>query len=400
MSILSHVYRFVASTTQALATGLVAAILNLKSGVNVRISNHHKERRLKEMEFRRFGWVRAGTLLLFASITIFLSGCRNSNAASPTIAVEIPATALQAPTPTATTSPGAVVFVQSEAAARSSQQEEVQALEQLAAGRGLIFQIVQADELNAALAGDARFVLLSTPTDGISQLAEANPRTGFVAVGPFESGPRNLYWVRPLEDLNAEVGFISGYTAAMVTPNYRVGGIAVSGDGRENAALQGFLNGAVFYCGLCRAAYPPFNDYPQSVLAASTEPDDVLSSIRQLLDLGVSTIYLSPRLSNEDVFEALQPSGARYIGSAYPNSQDGIKWLATIAPDKTAALLEAWDAWWADEPGYVINPPLGIRKSDEEIMTPGKLEYLENILRDLSSGRIDPAIDPQTGKSK
>jgi hypothetical protein len=352
------------------------------------------------MESRRIARGTSNTLMLFLVIALFVSGCQNSNAIRPTMTDEAPATALQAPTSTVTSTPDAVVFVKSEAAAESSQQAEVETLEKLTLESGFVFHIVQIDELETSLSKEPRLVVSTTPIEDIERLAQENPGTGFIVPGVTESSLTNLWMVRPLEDLNAQVGFISGYIAALLTPDYRVGGIAVNGDGRENAAIQGFLNGAVFYCGLCRATYPPFYDYPQSVLATSTEPNDVLSSVQQLLDLGVTTIYLSPRLSNQNIYDALQTSSARYIGSASPISLVGNQWVATIVPDEEAALREAWEAWLADEPGYIVNPPLSLREIDEELITPGKLEYLENVLFDLSSGRIDPAVDPQTGESK
>jgi hypothetical protein len=193
---------------------------------------------------------------------------------------------------------------------------------------------------------------------------------------------------------------MAGYTAALITPDYRVGAIALGVEGPERAALEGFLNGVVFYCGLCRAAYPPFNSYPQTITIPSADPVAVQSAVQQLKDVGVTTIYLSPGLSHEAVFNGLSATGIRYLGSATPTVVDGFTWAATFTSDKVGGVQSGLELWSGGEGGQVIEAPLVIMESDETVLSPGKLTYLEGILQDLASGRIDSGVDPETGEAR
>jgi hypothetical protein len=129
-------------------------------------------------------------------------------------------------------------------------------------------------------------------------------------------------------------------------------------------------------------------------------PAEVSTAAQSLIDLGVTTIYLSPGLSDDDVFSALRNTDARFIGDQSPLDFADITWIATVALDSMVAVEEAWQNWSNDEPGRIFQAPLVVFDVNSEILSPGKLEHLEKVSADLASGRIDPGIDPVTGDPK
>ncbi len=234
--------------------------------------------------------------------------------------------------------------------------------------------------------------------NGIGDIAHSHPEIGFIVFGEAPTPADNVFSLSPPTHSNDQTGFLAGYVAAMTTADYRVGGIALESDGAENAALQGFLNGVIFYCGLCRPNYPPFNSYPQSQFVASAEPAPVLASVQAMVDLGVSTIYLAPELNQPEIFEVLEGTEARFIGPASPDNPTDLGWIASIAPDFESGIEQAWNEWLDGDVQDVIEPSLSIYGVDEEILSPGKLAHIEEVIDDLASGRIATGVDPLTGE--
>lgn len=317
-------------------------------------------------------------------------------------ATEVATTQLPpSPVPTSTVTPGPDLLLLVIPGQTTQAYDEVRSvLESYAQGSGLELREVAADDLNAELEPGVRLVVALQADEGLESLARSNPDVGFLLSGSIASELENGLVVSGVENIHDRIGFLAGYTAALITPDYRVGGVALAGEGPERAALEGFVNGVVFYCGLCRAAYPPFNNYPQSITIPSVEPAAVRSAVQQLKDLGVSTIYLSPDLSSEAVFTELSGTGVRYIGSVTPSVVDGFTWTATISSDTAAGVERALEKWSGGESGQVIEAQLVIVDSDETAITPGKLEHLQRVIQDLGSGRIDSGVDPETGEAR
>jgi hypothetical protein len=142
-------------------------------------------------------------------------------------------------------------------------------------------------------------VVFSLPPDpGLSDLVARYPAVQFVAIGIYGlSEANNLTRIGPDGLGTDQVGFIAGVIAAAVTPDWRVGAVSVQNSGEETASNLAFQNGAMFYCGLCRQAHPPFHSYPVGAEASSYEISAVQDAISSLTILDVDTIFLSPELS-------------------------------------------------------------------------------------------------------
>ncbi|MGD8633454.1 MAG: hypothetical protein PVF85_07790 [Anaerolineales bacterium] len=302
--------------------------------------------------------------------------------------------------PTSTRNPDTAVFISPGGDLSASNAEIRDIVARLASESGFRLIEVEGTEIEAALGEGTKVVVLLEAIDRIGEVAAANPGIGFIVTDNIGIGPGNIYAVQPHRDRADQTGFIAGYIAALITPDFRVGGIALNDDSVENAALQGFVNGAVFYCGLCRPSYPPFNSYPRAVVVSSVQPEDISSGIQGLKDLGVTTIYLSPGLNQQPVFDAIRDSDLRFIGSDQPTDPSGYTWVASIAPDMAEGIREAWEAWINGEDGQMIEPPITISAADPGILSVGKLDHLEAVIAELASGRYDTGIDPQTGEPR
>ena len=241
-------------------------------------------------------------------------------------------------------------------------------------------------------------VVFSLPPDpGLSDFVARYPAVQFVAIGIYGlSEADNLTRIGPDGLGTDQVGFIAGVIAAAVTPDWRVGAVSVQNSGEETASNLAFQNGAMFYCGLCRQAHPPFHSYPVGVEASAYEISAVQDAISSLTNLDVDTIFLSPELSAASA-EMLEGPDVSYIGGESPWENLGEKWIATVRAAPELAIAEIWDRVRMGEGGGTISMPVIIEDINPERLTLGREAWVQEILQDLIDGYIDTGVDPITG---
>ena len=241
-------------------------------------------------------------------------------------------------------------------------------------------------------------VVFSLPPDpGLSDFVARYPAVQFVAIGIYGlSEADNLTRIGPDGLGTDQVGFIAGVIAAAVTPDWRVGAVSVQNSGEETASNLAFQNGAMFYCGLCRPAYPPFHSYPLGVEAPTPEISAVQAAISALTNLAVDTIFLSPELSAASA-EILEGPDVSYIGGESPGEYLGEKWIATVRAAPELAIADIWDRVRMGEGGGTVPMPILIENINPERLTPGREAWVLEILQDLIDGFIDTGVDPITG---
>ncbi|MEA2008447.1 MAG: hypothetical protein U9O54_04960, partial [Chloroflexota bacterium] len=135
---------------------------------------------------------------------------------------------------------------------------------------GLRFQVRETLSEKDFQSDDLTWVVALPPLANLADLASIAPQTKFLAVG-FSNleATDNLGVIVPGNANLGQQGFLAGYIAAMITPDWRVGVISLAEDEAAAAAREGFIAGAIYFCGLCRPEYPPFFEYPLFVELAS-----------------------------------------------------------------------------------------------------------------------------------
>lgn len=243
-----------------------------------------------------------------------------------------------------------------------------------------------------------KMMFIFPPDPGLNDLAARFPTVQFVAIGIHGlSEAENLSRIGP-DGLGADqIGFIAGVLAAAVSPDWRVGAVSVQNFSEESASNLAFQNGAMFYCGLCRQAFPPFHSYPLGVEAYSAEISAVQDTIAALTSFDVNTIFLSPQLSSAASAEMLKGSGVSYVGGGSPGENLGEKWIATVRAAPELAIAEIWDRVRAGERGGTVSMPVIIEDINPDRLTPGREAWVQAILQDLIDGYIDTGVDPITG---
>jgi hypothetical protein len=336
-----------------------------------------------------------------------LAGCRaatpapttNPEVPTPTPSATEPATDIPSPSPTVQS---AQVILLALAGSDPGDMLALQdVLGELAAQDSLAFET--RTEL-AALEFDpgVRLVVAMPPDPGIANLAAANPQVQFLAVGiPGVQAADNLSVIGSEGDRPDQQGFLAGYLASVITKDWRAGVISRGDTVEGKSARLGFTNGVIFYCGLCRPAYPPFVQYPQYVeLTAGAGQAEQQAAADILIQNAVQTVYVFPGAGDDSLLEYLAQAGVDLIGSGTAPQNLRSNWVASIRVDEAGAIRQIWPRLMSGEKGIEISAPLVLADQNLALFSAGRQHLVEKMLADLLTGFIDTGVNLQTGEPR
>jgi len=350
-----------------------------------------------------------GVFILNAALGLSVVGCNQSSPFSTPVFTPSPEVATpteaeiagETPIASATPSPDLVVLFASRESDDNLASDLEIALHDFADHEGVRFERLSTLE-GTGLSADVRIFVSIPPDPGISTMAEDNPQIQFLAVGIPDLEPANNLSVLTLwGERPDQMGFLAGYLAAVITKDWRVGVVSRVDSAPDRAARLGFLNGATFFCGLCRPAYPPFLQYPVSVeLTAEASQEESQIAVDNLTSNAVSTVYIYPGAGDIAMLEALAQAGIQIIGAGKPPASVQNQWVASLDTDLSGAVETIWPDLIAGKSGVKLDAPLLFTHRNERLFSPGRQRLVEKIMADLLAGYIDTGVDPNTGEPR
>jgi hypothetical protein len=187
------------------------------------------------------------------------------------------------------------------------------------------------------------------------------------------------------------VGFLSGYTAAMLADDYRTGMLMPKDNNDAIRMFNSFANGMKYYCGLCRPYFFLPWSFPQYLeIPADEDPNnyDAYADIL-ILQRKVGTLLVHPAIQTQDLVDYIGTTGVYMIGTVTPERRPA-GWVMTIRPDTVKAIQSAWPQLLAGQGGMTVQAPLGLSDVDPSLLSPGKLRLVQKTLDDLQAGLIAP----------
>jgi hypothetical protein len=259
----------------------------------------------------------------------------------------------------------------------------------LAQGSGYRFQ-VRNTLLPADVAEPGLQVVIAVSVDpGIATLAAAAPQVQFLAINISNVAPGGNVSVLGGNSQSDIAAFLAGYTAAMITDDYRIGMLMPRDNGDAIRALNAYATGMVFQCGSCPRTFFYNWTYPQYLDIGAEEDKNNYDAYADILILQykVKTIYLYPDIYTEDLANYIGTTGNYVIGTISPEQRPA-GWVMTIQPDVIKAIQNAWPQLISGQGGVTVQSPLGLSDIDPSILTPGKQRLVEQTLSDLQAGLI------------
>jgi len=236
-----------------------------------------------------------------------------------------------------------------------------------------------------------RIVIALPPDPGIAALAAAAPEVQFLTINIPGVAPGGNVSVLANNSQSEIAAFLAGYTAAMLTDDYRTGMLMPKDNEDAIRSLNAFANGRRYYCGLCRPNFFYNWDYPQYLEIGAEEDVNNYDAYADILILQykVATIYIHPGIYTQDLVEYIGTTGTSMIGTVSPEQRPA-GWIMTIQPDTIQAIQTAWPSLVAGQGGLTVQSPLGLGDIDPILLSPGKQRLVQQTLDNLQKGLIAP----------
>ena len=325
-------------------------------------------------------------------LTALILGACGGTIETPSTGVPLPTDTSVPSLPTQTATPVvplAILIVPSTMDAESSNlyQKTVYDLTQSSGMRFQVLNSLTPAELEPGL----QVVIALAPDPGIAALAAAAPNVQFLAINIPDLAPGGNVSVLGGNSQSSIAAFLAGYTAALITDDYRIGMMMPRDNADAIAAFNAYASGMTFYCGTCRPFYYLSWAFPQYIdIPAEEDPNnyDAYSDIL-MLQYKVRTIYLYPDITTQDLITYIGTTGVLMIGTKSPE-QLPAGWVMTIQPDVVKAIQNAWPQLISGQGGVTVQSPLGLSDIDPTLLSPGKQRLVEQMLQDLQDGYVSP----------
>ncbi|MBI3160227.1 MAG: hypothetical protein HYZ26_11580 [Chloroflexi bacterium] len=334
--------------------------------------------------------IRVGLL----SLLIALSAC-TPGTSDPQVGVVSPtgiaATTTVTMSATVTPSPPVMALIGSTGdPAADSQIENV--LLEVAVQRGWRFHS-EPDALTAEGVAPVDFLVAIGGTPGLAEFALQSAASQILIINGDSIAGENVLAVSPAIEDFERLGFVSGYFAAVISDEWRVGLIMASDAGFEGFQ-EAFVSGMRYFCGLCQSYFPPFVVYPRLIeIPPSATDDEASRAVNELISNQINTAFIGP--GADTVGPLAQSAGLSVVG--VPGSADlAMDWedagvRLTIPGDlgRLAAAINDWlDGQAPDFSGLQWN--IYPFTNDSSVVSPGKVQVAKDIIPNLFSGLILP----------
>ena len=344
---------------------------------------------------RNIRFLRLTLILVF---TLILAGCSGGIpgvAPTPTgtsTPTETPAPT-ETPTPTVTPLPPVGVLLLPEGANPQLADRLQTFLTEEIPNAGMRFQVRPNLSASDFERENFQWVIAIPPFDNLGLLAASAPQTRFLAIG-FNNleAAANLAVLAQPEDWYVQQAFMAGYIGMVITPDWRAGMIRVN---TPEGALeaQAFSNGSLFFCSspsgnlACYSRYAPVYGYP---IIAYGEPETTADEWpgvgRYMLGQYVDTIFISPEVHSDQLLRYLAQEEVEIIGTGAPLEDISTQWVCSLEFDMYQAFEDYWPEFASGAEGTQINVPLAITHVNPDLLSPGRQQFIEQMLADVSSG--------------
>jgi hypothetical protein len=254
------------------------------------------------------------------------------------------------------------------------------------------------------LAPELRLVVAVPPDPGLAELIAAAPGTQFLALSiPGLTPASNLTTIASDGSRPDQQGFIAGVIAATISYDWRVGVISLSDTVEGRSARTGFLNGVVYFCGLCRAAHPPFYEYPMYFELPTTATSvEWQEAANYMVDHAVQTVYVFPGAGDASMLSILANAKVNIISSGETPQDAKSSWVVSLTTDPNPLIQDQVKGLLDGSitGGQSLVVPIQFTQVNPLIFTPGKQKLAQQVLTDLQAGFIDTSVDLTTGEQR
>lgn len=247
---------------------------------------------------------------------------------------------------------------------------------------------VMINDFEESSISDAALVVIINPEGNwIDQSAFFNNATFLFISDKQLALPENGYQIKLLP---SEYYFLAGYTAALISSDWRVGGLLADTSFNNTSTAQLFSNGMHFFCGLCFPVYTPLVSFPVTAsLNLTANPDSIISAIGELSVNRPEIIFIQSEFLTTEVLTSLKNDGLIIISNQPFGSDENVSPDFSIYQD-ISSIFTQFLKTFGENPQKVM-PADFLIESNNSLLSAGKLDYLKIVINDLREGFIYPA---------
>lgn len=188
--------------------------------------------------------------------------------------------------------------------------------------------------------------------------------------------------------LSAEEIFLSGYIGALVTDDWRLGGILPNTAVKSTNYTQIFENGGHYLCGRCTPVYAPLVVFPQTT--SITSQAEVINAYAQLETNRIYALYVQEAFITDELISNLRQNSRLILSNA---RTPGIRELTdiNIYQDYTTPLTNV--LMNLAKIGSIQSTKLTV-EDNAGLLSTGKLNYLQELIDNLEQGFVSPLSGP------
>ena len=292
------------------------------------------------------------------------------------------------PTPaaTATPLPGEVLLVTggvTDPALLSSAQET---LTRLAIGSGYTLKVVPA-ATPADLTPQVVIAVFLAPPADLANLLTTSPQTQFVVVSPTDlPSAANLSVVLANPEQQT---FLAGYTAILLSNDWRAGGLLPDGTPEYDLLQQSFINGGAYFCGTCSPLYPPYLNFPiQGALPTGSDPNAWIAIANQLLANRLNVMYVSPEAASPELYNFLASQNLVILGAGASPESAAARYAGSVIQDPITPIETLWPDLTSGKGGSTVSADLFFAHVNPALFSEGRQHQAEQVIEQLRNGLI------------
>lgn len=338
-------------------------------------------------------------IVLVILITL-LSGCQNQPPSSlPTDSIDqLPSPEVTlTPTsfePTETPNPRMLILIPDEKTRESITDQISDFLQQFAQENNLLFEkSTSVSEINLE---DTEIIVIENPGPEELDLAAQSSKTKLIYISDKDNQlSENEFQVLTQP---GQKTFIAGYLAALITTDWRTGGLLPSGIVHSTEYWQIFQNGTKYLCGRCTPVYAPVIPFPVTLeISEAAGEQEVISGYEELQANRLEAIYIPSEFLSSPLVAMIEQAGVKLIST--PSNSEGLSDLADIVIDEDIISPLRTLVTQSDLESQIIKTSIKITDKSESI-TQGRQENLDNLINNIEEGFISPytIFDNQTGE--
>ncbi|MDO9085605.1 MAG: hypothetical protein Q7U53_05285 [Anaerolineaceae bacterium] len=264
--------------------------------------------------------------------------------------------------------------------------ENFNAIETLAEELG--YEVTQSNELSDSQK-PSTIVLLFDPADETITFFDTETTGRFIIVGEeINKTPQ-----RPttfIKVSKADKIFIAGYLSALITNDWRVGGLLPASVYKNTSAVQIFQNGVIFLCGRCSPTFGPIVNFPVTAILSEPENNEAtMQAYGEISNSRINTLFIPSDYLYDDFVTLLKQNNVSIISD---NKLESVQsdWVDYAITDNLSDLIVSSISETSQNKSVdTINVDYSIYSRSNSI-SPGKLTYITEMIETLKSGFISP----------